>query len=456
MKRIVAIVGRPNVGKSTLFNRMVAGQTAIVEREPGVTRDRIYADAEWAGREFAVVDTGGLEGGGDDTFAPLIAEQARAAIDECDLVIFLVDSRAGLVPGDDTIGQMLRRMRKPIVVAANKAETPQLDETSREFLKLGLGEPLPISAAHGLGIGELLDAVTAALPPDVEEAEPAAERGPVVAVIGRPNVGKSSLVNALVGSQRMITSEVPGTTRDAIDITIRPDGRPLTLIDTAGLRRPSRVEEGLERFSVMRTLRSVSRCDIVWLLVDVEQGVSEQERRIAGYVAESGRGLVIVLNKIDLLDRAAGELLEMQDRTRRDLYFLGWAPLVSVSARTGEHLHRLLRTAFEVIDSRSQRVPRGDLEGLLRDAVMLRPPGTYRGRQIRFLGAEQLPGLPPAFAVYFDRPALIGGSYLRYIENRLRDVYSFTGAPLRVLARGLPRRKQAAGPTRRRAEGQQD
>jgi len=440
MKRIVAIVGRPNVGKSTLFNRIVAGQAAIVEREPGVTRDRIYADAEWNGQQFAVVDTGGLEGGDEDRFAPLIAEQARAAIDECDLVIMLVDTRAGQLPDDETIADLLRRSKKRVILAANKAETLDLDQASREFYRLGLGNPFAISAAHGLGIGELLDAIVENLPPEPSEPEPAIERGPVIAVIGRPNVGKSSLVNAFVGQQRMITSEVPGTTRDAIDITIRPDGRPMTLIDTAGLRRPSRVEEGLERFSVTRTLRSVGRSDQVWLLVDVEQGVSEQERRIANYVADSGRGLLIVLNKIDLLDRPAGELLDVQDQVRRELYFLGWAPLVAVSARTGEHLTRLLRVTFEVVDSRNQRIPRADLEALMRDAVLLRPPGTYRGRQIRFLGAEQLPGLPTAFAVYFDRPGQVGGSYLRYIENRLRDMYSFTGAPLRVLARARPKR----------------
>lgn len=448
MKRIVAIVGRPNVGKSTLFNRLVAAQAAIVEREPGVTRDRIYADAEWAGQAFAVVDTGGLEGGAEDPFAPLIAEQARAAIEESDLVVFMVDSRAGPMPDDDTIGQMLRRTQKPVILAANKAETPLLDQTSREFFQLGLGEPHAISAAHGLGIGELLDAIVAKLPPEPEQAAGAVERGPVVAVIGRPNVGKSSLVNAIAGNQRMITSEVPGTTRDAIDITVRTGDLTLTLIDTAGLRRPSRVEAGLERFSVTRALRSVGRADLVWLLIDVEQGASEQERRLAGYVEESGRGLVLVLNKIDLLDRAAGELPEMQDRIRQELYFLGWAPLVSISARTGEHLQRLLRVTFEVINSRHQRVPRAELESLVRDAVLLRPVGTYRGRQIRFLGAEQLPGLPPAFAVYFDRPALVGGAYLRYIENRLRDAYSFAGAPLRVLARALPR--AAPRPARRR------
>lgn len=446
MKPIVAVVGRPNVGKSTLFNRIVAGQAAIVQREPGVTRDRLYADAEWGGRQFTMVDTGGLEGI-DDEFAPLIAEQARAAIEEADVVLMVVDSRSGIVPDDETVAGMLRRARKTVLLVVNKVETGQLAQASQEFYRLGVGEPLPVSAAHGLGIGDLLDALVAGLPPPLEGEYPEAPAGPVIAVVGRPNVGKSSLVNSLVGGQRLITSTVPGTTRDAIDVTFEYGDQQLTLIDTAGLRRPSRVGEGLERFSVMRSLRAVSRADLVWLMVDALEGVSEQERRIAGYVVDSGRGLIIVLNKIDLLDRPAGELSRLQEKVRDDLYFIPWAPLVSVSALTKEHVQRLLRASLEVVASRTQRVDQEDLEQMIRDSTLLRPPGSYRGRRIRFLGAEQLPGLPPAFAVYFDRPQAVAGSYLKYIENRLRDVYSFTGAPLRVLARS--RRLQSAPGKRR-------
>ncbi len=443
MKPIVAIIGRPNVGKSTLFNRVVAERAAIVEREPGVTRDRIYADAEWSGREFILVDTGGMAGDADaDRFVELVEEQAKAAVEEADLILMLVDARSGLMPDDLTVADMLRRSGKQVVLSANKAETEQLRQASQEFYQLGIGQPVAISAAHGLGTGDLLDEVVKRLPEPADGVEDQPEeRLPTFAVIGRPNVGKSSLVNALLGARRMITSEVPGTTRDTIKVRFEHDGRVLSMIDTAGLRRPSRVEPGLERFSAMRSLRAVQDADVVWLLIDVEQGVSDQERRMAGYVADSGRGLLLVLNKIDLLDRPAGQLAEMQDKVRHDLYFVPWAPLVSISALTGEHLSRLVRTALGVVEARNLRVDRGELTALVRDACLLRPPGSYRGRPVRYLGAEQLPGLPPAFAAYFDYPQAVGGSYLRYIENKLREAYSFTGSPVRVLARSKePRR----------------
>ena len=446
MKPIVAIIGRPNVGKSTLFNRIVVDRAAIVERESGVTRDRIYADAEWLGRQFIIVDTGGL-GSESDDFATLIEEQAKAAVQEADAIIMLVDARAGLLPGDQEVADLLRRSGKPVLVVANKAETERLRQTSQEFFALGLGDPIAISAAHGMGVGDMLDDVIAALPAQAEgEQDDAPARLPTFAVIGRPNVGKSSLVNALLGARRVITSEVPGTTRDTIRAEFEFEGQTIAVIDTAGLRRPSRVEPGLERFSAMRSLRAVQEADVVWLLIDVEQGISEQERRMAGYVAESGRGLVIVLNKIDLLDRPAGELSAAQDKVRQELYFVPWAPMVAVSALTGEHIARLVRAGLSIVQGRNRQIERGELTALVRDACLLRPPGTYRGRPIRYLGAEQLPGLPPAVAIYFDYPQVVASTYLRYIENRLREAYSFAGSPLRIVARSKAPRDRKPSP----------
>jgi GTPase len=453
MRPLVAIVGRPNVGKSTLFNRIIAARTAIVEREPGVTRDRIYADAEWSGRKFILVDTGGMEAP-PGAYADLIRDQAIVAIDEADLILFVVDARSGLVPDDETFADLLRRSNKRVLLVVNKVETAQLDQQSQEFHSLGLGAPHTVSAAHGLQVGDLLDELIADLPDTGPDDDPEPESRLLLAVIGRPNAGKSTLVNTVLGSARMITSDVPGTTRDAIDVDVDFEGHALTLIDTAGLRRPSRVEPGLERWSTLRSLRAVGRSEVVILMVDATREITEQEQRMARYVADSGRGLVVALNKIDLLDRAGGGVLEVQDRAASDLHFVTWAPHIAISAKTGEHVARLLRAAVRVAGSRRQRVPRGDLEALVRDACLLRPPGSYRGKPVKFNGAEQLPGLPPAFALYFSWPQAVAGSYLRFIENRLREAFDFTGAPLTVLARrGQPGPLTPARVRRRKEPG---
>lgn len=439
MSPIVAIVGRPNVGKSTLFNRLILARSAIVEREPGVTRDRLYADAEWGGRKFTLVDTGGLEAA-PDPFSELVGQQAQAAIDEADVIVFLVDTRTGVLPDDHSVAQLLRRSRKSVLLVANKAETEALRQTAGEFCVLGLGAPLAISAVHGLGTGDLLDEIVAGLPAPGPEVD--SEAGPTLplAVIGKPNVGKSSLINAIIGDRRLITSELPGTTRDAVDVQFEYQGWKLVFTDTAGLRRPSRVGRGLERWTALRALRAVGRSEVVLLVIDALEGVSDQDRRMVRYASEAGRGLVLVLNKIDLLDRPGGELARVQDRVRSELYFVSWAPLVAVSAKTGEHLRRLLRTALKVGQARRQRVPKEEVEAIVSDACLLRPAGSYRGRPVRFHGADQLPGLPPAFVVYFNWPQAVEGSYLRYIENRLREGYDFTGAPLRVVCRRKGRR----------------
>lgn len=440
MNPIVAIVGRPNVGKSTLFNRVILSRSAIVEREPGVTRDRLYADAEWGGRRFTLVDTGGLEAA-PDAFSELVGQQAQAAIDEADVIVFLVDARAGVLPDDHSVAQLLRRSRKPVLLVANKAETEALRRSAGEFSALGLGLPLPISAAHGLGTGDLLDEIISGLPDAEPDAGAGSRQFTPLAVIGKPNVGKSSLINAIIGGRRLITSEVPGTTRDAVDVELEYEGQRLVFTDTAGLRRRSRVRPGLERWTALRALRAVGRSEVVLLVIDAVEGASEQDRRMVRYCVDAGRGLVLVLNKVDLLDRPGGELARVQETVRKGLYFVPWAPLVSVSAKTGEHLGRLLRTAMEVGAARRQQVPKEEVEAIVGDACLLRPAGSYRGRPIRFQGAEQLPGLPPAFVVYFNWPQAVEGSYLRYIENRLREGYAFTGAPLRVISRRRPRRQ---------------
>jgi GTP-binding protein len=454
MKPMVAIVGRPNVGKSTLFNRILSARAAIVESEPGVTRDRIYADAEWSGRGFILVDTGGLEAP-PSAYSDLVRDQAKTAIDEADLIIFLVDARTGFVPDDEIIADMLRRSKKQVLLVVNKAETGELRQQSHEFFALGLGTPHTISAAHGLQVGDLLDEVLSRLP-ETPEADDEAEtewRLPL-AVIGRPNAGKSTLVNSLFGSARMITSDVPGTTRDAVDVDLEFEGKALTLIDTAGLRRPSRIEPGLDRWSTLRALRAVQRCEVVLLMIDSTREITEQEQRLARYAADAGRGLVIALNKIDLLERSAGAVNELLDRARNDLHFVSWAPQIAVSAKTGEHLARLVRAALRVAESRRQRIPREDLQALVSDACLLRPPGSYRGRPVACNGAEQLPGLPPAFAVYFNWPQAVAGSYLRFIENRLREAYDFTGTPLTVLSRrGRPGQEKPAAVRRRPQPG---
>ncbi|MCC6313378.1 MAG: ribosome biogenesis GTPase Der [Thermomicrobiales bacterium] len=438
-KPIVALVGRPNVGKSTLFNRLVGERRAIVEDIPGTTRDRLYGTADWGGLEFTVVDTGGLQHEREiateslDEIARDTRNQAQAAIEEADVVILLVDAKHGLTAGDHEVADMLRRADKATILAANKAESPNRRESVFEFYELGLGEPIAISAYHGTGTGDLLDRVVEALPEAEEELE---HEGPAIALVGRPNVGKSRLLNALMGQERSIVSDVPGTTRDSLDTQLIWAGQPLTLIDTAGIRRRGRIERGIEQFSVIRSMRAIDRSDVVLLLIDATEGFTAQDLHIAGYVEEQKKGLVVVVNKWDLIEKDAKTMDEYRAKAREALDFVPYAPLVFVSAKFGQRVHQVLDTALLVVGERDKRVPTAALNKVLREAVAAHPPPSRPGKWLKFYYATQADVAPPTFLFFCNDPAQIHFSYRRYLENKLRDAFSFTGAPMRLSFRG--------------------
>lgn len=442
---LVAIVGRPNVGKSTLFNRLLGRRQAIVADTPGVTRDRVYGTAEWAGRTFLLVDTGGLEpdlaprgeGRPEAAIAGAARAQALAAVREADLVVFVVDGRLGLHPDDREIAEILRRSKKPILLAANKLDGRERLGEAGEFYALGLGDPLGISAEHGVNVGDLADAIVRRLPAEApgEGAAPAGEAPPVrVCVVGRPNVGKSSLVNRLLGEERVIVSDVPGTTREAVDSRWEVDGRVFELVDTAGLRRRARVDSAVEYYGVLRTLRAVERCDVALLVLDAARGIAEQDQRIAGHIEERGRACVILVNKWDAVAGAGGgeEAAERFTRDIRiDLSFISYAPVLFVSARTGLGLSRLPGLIARVAANHAARVPTPDLNRVLKEAQGIHPPPAVRGRALRIVSGAQTDVRPPTFLLFCNDPDLVHNSYERYLENRLRDAFDLAGTPIR-------------------------
>ena len=430
MKPLVAIVGRPNVGKSTLFNRLVEEPRAIVEDLPGTTRDRLYADAQWGGVAFTLIDTGGLVLWTEDELTMQVRRQVELAMAEAEAILFMVDVTEGLTVGDEEIAELLRVSQKPLFLVVNKADNEARRLAATEFYSLGLGEPYPISALHGTGTGDLLDALVACFPPreEVEEAE-----GVGVAIVGRPNVGKSSLLNALLGRERAIVSESPGTTRDAIDTQMSWDSQLVTLIDTAGIRRRGRVRRGVEQYSVLRALRAIQRAHVVLLLLDAPEGVTAQDAHIAGYAMEEARGIVLVVNKWDLMKEA--DVSEYAKGVRQAFRFIPYAPLLFVSALTGRRVGTVLETALRVYQERLRRVPTSGLNRLLREAVASHSPPSKRGKRLRFYYATQAEVDPPTFVFFVNDPQLVHFSYRRYLENRLREGFGFEGTPLRLYFR---------------------
>ncbi len=474
---VVAFVGRPNVGKSTLFNRVVGERVAIVEDRARTTRDRLYDVGEWNGRRFIVIDTGGIETRPGDPIEEGVQEQARLAIEEADVIVFVVDAETGLTPADHEAAEILRLARAPVIVAANKADNPKRELEAAEFHALGWQETHPISAVHGRGVADLLDVVVWALPPEsaselerkrveaeldaadttlavVSEDEAAFafdDRPARLAIIGRPNVGKSSLLNALLGEQRAIVSAIPGTTRDAIDTSVVWAGRTVRLIDTAGIKRRGKVASGpaAERFATLRALKAVSRADVAVLVLDAADGLTAQDSHVAGYALEEGIGVVIAINKWDVIEKEPNTFDEYVVQLRRDAPFLSFAPIVSISAKTGQRVERVIEAALEIAAERRRRVPTAALNAWLREVTQRRPPANVRGKQPRFFYATQVQTEPPTFVLFANGAELIHFSYRRYLENRLRETFGFDGTPLRLFIRERAReeleRKRGSG-----------
>ncbi len=434
-KPIVAIVGRPNVGKSTLFNQIGKRRVSIVDDMPGVTRDRIYMDAEWLNHTFTMIDTGGIEFDDSDQILRSMRYQAQLAMDEADVIVFVVDGRAGLTSADEEVGHILRAAKKPVILAVNKVDSQQLEANIYEFYNLGLGDPMGISASNALGLGDLLDAIVEAFPETSGEDKEADEIS--IAVIGRPNVGKSSIVNALIGEERVIVSDVAGTTRDAIDTHFVADGIKFMLIDTAGMRRKGKIEEAVERYSVMRSLRAVDRADVVLMVIDAFEGITEQDKKIAGYAHESGKGVIIIVNKWDIFpNKDDKSTLRFTEDLRGELGFLQYAPVLYTSALTHQRISRITELVKYVADQQSMRIQTSVLNELIRDAVSVNPPPSHRGKQLKIYFMTQADIQPPRFIIFVNDPELMHFSYLRFIENRLRESFGFEGTPLKLIVRG--------------------
>ncbi|HZK18992.1 MAG TPA: ribosome biogenesis GTPase Der [Clostridia bacterium] len=433
MKPVVAIVGRPNVGKSTLFNRLVGRRVAIVESIPGVTRDRLILDTDWNGVDFTLIETGGIDFSEEQKISRQVRLQAKNAIAEADLVLFVVDIRAGVTAADNEVAEVLHKSDRPVLVVANKAEKMLMDDLF-EFYSLGFGEPIAVSAAAGLNIGDLLDNIVSLFP------EPAVITGLEdddsiikVAVVGRPNVGKSTLVNTILGEERVIVDDVPGTTRDAIDSYFEKDGKPYLIIDTAGVRRKSKINIPTERYSVVRAFRAIDRSDVVLILFDPVEGVTEQDKRIAGYAHEAGKASVLVMNKWDLMAGKGIDVPEFTETVYDELSFMRYSPVVFASALTGRRVSRLTGVIDRVNLQRNTRITTGNLNSLLREAFMLNPPPSYRGKRLKLFYAVQNKVKPPTFILFVNDPKLVHFSYLRFIENKIREAFGFEGTPIRII-----------------------
>jgi GTP-binding protein len=452
---VVAIVGRPNVGKSTLFNRLVGERVAIVEDVPGTTRDRVYATADWNGRDFTVVDTGGLELEPGTHIEARVQDQARVAMEEADLILFVVDAEAGLAPLDHEVADRLRRATKPVLLVVNKADNPRREAEGAEFFALGFDPTLMVSAQHGRNTGDLADEIVERLPPAAPEAPSVltdadaelltdaelaalaeAEVGPPrVAIVGRPNTGKSTFVNRVLGHERMIVAETPGTTRDPVDTAVELDGEPMVLVDTAGIRRRGSIDRGIERYSVLRAMKAIDRADVAVVMTDATEGYTAQDAHVVGHVLEAGKGIVLVINKWDEVEKDGTTADAWLKRLRRDAPYLAWADIVFASALTGQRVERVLREAKRVADERYRRVSTGELNRVVMDAVRAHPPSHVRNRLPKVLYATQVAIAPPTFVIFVNDPELIHFSYKRYLENRIREAYGFLGTPIRLIFR---------------------
>ena len=432
-KPLVAIVGRPNVGKSTLFNKLIGRRLSIVEDTPGVTRDRIYADAEWLTHSFTLIDTGGIEPESEDIIAVQMRRQAELAIETADVIVFLVDGREGMTAADEEVAAMLRKSNKPVVLAVNKLDAPKFNDAIYEFYSLGLGDPIIISAGQGLGLGDMLDEVCAHFPEEVEEE---GEHPLNIAVVGKPNVGKSSLVNAILGEERCIVSNIPGTTRDAVDTAFTLDGEPYVLVDTAGIRRKRAVEdETIERYSVIRSLAAVRRADVVLIVVDAEQGLSEQDVKIAGYVHEEGKPSVLVVNKWDLIEKDTNTMNQFKKDMQVDLAFMDYVPFLFISAKTGQRVNKLLSAAKESYAQSVRRIKTGLLNDVVNEAISMTEPPAMSGRRLKIYYATEVSVQPPTFVFFVNDEALVHFSYRRYMENYFRKTFGFAGTPIKIIFR---------------------
>lgn len=437
---IVALVGRPNVGKSTFFNRLIGERRAIIEGQPGTTRDRLYGTSFWGDRDFIVVDTAGLLYGEDEEGLPFAEitrsslEQATVAIEEADAIIFMVDVKEGLTTADSDVAEILRRTSKPVVLAANKADSKNRELDAVEFYALNLGEPIPMSAYHGIGTGDVLDRLIETLP--AVEDDTARENEVRIAIVGRPNVGKSSLLNRLLGQQRSVVSSIPGTTRDTIDMTIMYDSTPITLIDTAGIRRAGRIEQGVEKYSVLRALRAIERCDVALLLIDAEEGVTAQDTHIAGMILEANKGVALLVNKWDILEKDTYTFNVYTDKLRETFSFLDYAPVLFISALTGQRVNKIIPLVLDIMQERNKRIPTSELNSLLRDAILKHPPTAIKkGAHLRIYYATQPQVAPPVFLFFSNDGDMVHWSYGRYLENRIREKYGFTGTPIKIVFR---------------------
>jgi len=429
-KPLVAVVGRPNVGKSTLFNKLAGRRISIVEDTPGVTRDRIYADAEWRSIQFGLIDTGGIEPNSEDVIFSQMRAQAEIAMETADVILFLVDGKEGLTTSDRDVADMLLRTRKHIVLAVNKIDSARIPDNYFDFFELGFGEPIAISAANMLGLGDLLDKIVENMSRDEIDADDDAVR---IAVIGKPNVGKSSLVNALLGENRVIVTEIAGTTRDSVDTPFIWNGKNFVLIDTAGLRRKSKIADDIEKYSMFRTVAAVERSDVCLLMIDAQEGVTEQDKRIAGIAHEAGKGIIIVVNKWDLIQKETGTMKEFQKKIRAELVFMAYAPDVFISVTQRQRLQNIMELAEYVSEKRALRVRTGPLNSLLADAVMMKPPPSDKGRRLKIYYISQIGVKPPLFSLKVNDENLMHFSYARYLENRIRESFGFEGTSIKFV-----------------------